>query len=248
MLYTFDSLPSTNDTARDFAEKGEAAFTCVTALTQTAGRGRQGRPWSSPPGAGLYASLILRPSIPIEQYPMLSLLIGVATVSTLQTFTSLPVGLKWPNDVLVREHKIGGILCEASIASSPAASYVIAGLGLNVNTTQEDLPARPIFPAASLAILSGHPFDIHAIRTCWIDQVRHHLHQLELKGPTELISQWNAFDALAGRLLKATAPSTLPRIGINRGIDATGSLQLETDSGIVPLHAGEISLSPAETT
>lgn len=140
----FVSLPSTNDLAKELARQGYPEGSVVIAETQTAGRGRLGRVWESPPGTGIYLSVILRPGLPPGELPKLTLTAAVAVVEAIQDATGLRMGIKWPNDILWNGKKLGGILTEME-TESDQISHVILGVGLNINT-----PAFPA-PLAGLA-------------------------------------------------------------------------------------------------
>jgi BirA family transcriptional regulator, biotin operon repressor / biotin---[acetyl-CoA-carboxylase] ligase len=129
----FVSLPSTNDLAKDFARQGYPEGSVLLAETQTAGRGRLGRMWESPLGTGVYLSVILRPPLPPTELPKLTLTAAVAVVEALKKVTALEIGIKWPNDILLDGKKLGGILTEME-TESDQMSYVILGVGLNINT------------------------------------------------------------------------------------------------------------------
>src|SRR5262245_59001114 len=109
----FESLPSTNDIARELAQSGESEGIAVLARQQSAGRGRQGRSWSSPPDQGLYVSLVLRPDILPADSSVITLAAAVAVAETLEQDYRIPPDIKWPNDVMARGRKICGILVES---------------------------------------------------------------------------------------------------------------------------------------
>lgn len=132
-VWHFVSLPSTNDLAKDFARRGYPEGSVLLAETQTAGRGRLGRVWESPLGKGIYLSIILRPPLPPTELPKLTLTAAVAVVEALKKITPLKIGIKWPNDILLDGKKLGGILTEME-TESDRMSYVILGVGLNINT------------------------------------------------------------------------------------------------------------------
>ncbi len=129
----FVSLPSTNDLAKDLARQGYPEGSVLVAETQSAGRGRLGRVWESPPGTGIYLSLILRPPLPPTELPKLTLTAAVAVVEAIKEATNLEMGIKWPNDILFAGKKLGGILTEME-TESDQMSHVILGVGLNINT------------------------------------------------------------------------------------------------------------------
>src|SRR5258708_29225445 len=112
----FPSLASTNDTAKELAESGRPEGTCTIADEQTRGRGRQGRTWHSPPGEALYLSLLLRPTLPPEKLQLLTLVSAIAAAETANDFANNDsiVDIKWPNDLLINDKKVCGILVESA--------------------------------------------------------------------------------------------------------------------------------------
>lgn len=149
-------LDSTNAEALRRAERGTASGLWIWAKQQKAGKGRAGRDWSSPPG-NLYASLLLRPQLPLTTLMQLSLLAGVAIHDTVKQLTSsasqpLDLRLKWPNDILLGGAKLGGILLETASSVDPRDTAVVIGVGLNLSHAPNDL-------GRSVACLAdaGHP-------------------------------------------------------------------------------------------
>jgi BirA family biotin operon repressor/biotin-[acetyl-CoA-carboxylase] ligase len=132
-VWHFVTLPSTNDLAKDLARRGYPEGMVLVAETQSAGRGRLGRVWESPPGTGIYLSLLLRPPLPPTELPKLTLTAAVAVVEALKEVTALEIGIKWPNDIIFGGKKLGGILTEME-TESDQISHVILGVGLNINT------------------------------------------------------------------------------------------------------------------
>jgi len=139
-----NTVESTNEEAKKLAEAGAPAGTIVTAVSQRAGRGRVGRRWSSPPG-NLYTSLILRPIRPIADAGSLSLLAALAIGHTLGNLLSYVDSwqVKWPNDVLIDNAKIAGVLAESEINSAGQLAWVVIGMGMNVEVTPE-ISDRPV--------------------------------------------------------------------------------------------------------
>jgi BirA family biotin operon repressor/biotin-[acetyl-CoA-carboxylase] ligase len=135
--YGFDVLASTNASLHALGQQGAPEGTIVLADEQTAGRGQANRVWISPPRCNLYASVLLRPSIAPAQAPLLSLLAAVALVDTLRQEGAV-CGIKWPNDVLIRRRKVAGILAEME-THRDSIEFVVVGIGVNVNMTQEAL-------------------------------------------------------------------------------------------------------------
>ncbi len=155
---------STNTEASRRAEEGAASGTWVVADRQTAGRGRSGRAWVSPPG-NLHASLLLRDVFPVEKAPQLALVSGVAAHAALTRATdgrfTGALELKWPNDILLQRRKLGGILVESSVARRESGLVAVIGIGLNL-AAHPDIPERPATDlsrhGAAIAPLNLLPF------------------------------------------------------------------------------------------
>jgi len=152
---------STNAIAQQWALEGAPHGSVVTAGAQTAGVGRRGREWVSAPGKGIYLSLILHPAqmLQPQQY---TLLLAVAACRALEKAASVNAQTKWPNDILLQGKKIGGVLCSGEWRPDGPA-FIIAGLGLNINQSCAELPARPLYPASSLAQISGREHDVEGV-------------------------------------------------------------------------------------
>ena len=152
-LRYFDEIGSTNTEALAWAEEGAPEGALVVANHQTAGRGRWGREWLSAPGSLLQFSLVLRPEIPVTHLGLLTTALGVACADVIEVLAKIPTGIKWPNDVIVRSRKLAGILVESKLAGQKL-STAIAGVGINVNWTREEVPAEIAERATSIAIES----------------------------------------------------------------------------------------------
>ena len=155
-LHVLGRADSTNDGARRLAEGGAPEGTLVIAEEQTRGRGRSGRSWHSPPGVGLWFSVILRPERPRPDWPVVSPLAGLALVEALEELYGLDARLKWPNDVWVGDRKLAGLLAE----SQPAAGWIVLGMGINVHQTPESFPDPLRATATSLAMAVLPPAEI----------------------------------------------------------------------------------------
>jgi BirA family biotin operon repressor/biotin-[acetyl-CoA-carboxylase] ligase len=137
-IHYFKEVDSTNDVAKYLAEEGAIEGTIVVAEIQNRGKGRRGKTWISPPG-GVWMSIILRPDIPPFNAPQLTLVTGVAVAETLKKECELDVGIKWPNDILIGNKKVCGILTEVN-ASIEKVNYVVVGIGIDMNV---DVPLFP---------------------------------------------------------------------------------------------------------
>lgn len=161
IIRRFESVPSTNDTARDLARDGAAHGTVVVADEQTRGRGTKGRSWHSPRGRGLYASFIIRWEKPAEAGTPLLLLplaAGLAASEAVLESSDVEARLKWPNDLVHERKKLGGILTEG-IFRPGTAGYAIVGIGINVNHEAADFPGDLGRIATSIRLITGRPGD-----------------------------------------------------------------------------------------
>ncbi|MGF7049909.1 BirA family biotin operon repressor/biotin-[acetyl-CoA-carboxylase] ligase [Paenibacillus sp. DS2015] len=234
------STVSTQNEARALAETGASEGTLVVAEEQTGGKGRIGRKWFSPFGKGIWMSLILRPQQPLQYTPQLTLLTGVAVCRAIRKLTRLDVGIKWPNDLLLNDRKVCGILLE-SAAEDEVVRYCIAGIGISANLDCEDFPDDLQSIATSLKIESGVAVD----RTVLIATIMEELELLYelycLKGFQPIASLWEASSVT---LHHQVAVNTLQgRLeGIARGLDPSGALLIETSNGeIVPVISGDVN-------
>lgn len=235
----FASIGSTNDRARRLATEGAPAGTLVLAERQLAGRGRVGRAWDSPPGLGLWFSLVLRP-VHLPHPGALPLLVGLAVAEALDPFVRpAAVALKWPNDLLSGGRKLGGILCEAAWERGKP-SFLIAGIGLNLLHAPGDFPAELRDTATSVRIAAGWSPPRAEVAG---EVVRRVLRAAS--GPLELTAErliaLEARDSLRGREVAVTEPTTGEPLaaGIALGISPEGALLLRTPAGAIrPVHSG----------
>ncbi len=152
-VFFFEKTDSTNIQAKQLGEKGMPHGTLVTANQQDKGRGRRGRFWESPAGSSIYMSILLRPEIPPDKAPMLTLVMALSTAEGLKECTGLDVQIKWPNDIVLNGKKLVGILTEMS-TEIDYINHVVIGVGINVNiqTFPEELNEK----ATSIYIETGH--------------------------------------------------------------------------------------------
>lgn len=151
-------VESTQLDAKILAEQGAEEGTVVFAEQQLQGKGRLGRHWHSPYGKGIWMSFIMRPQVPLQFAPQLTLLMAVVLAETLSNNYHIPATIKWPNDVLIRGKKCSGILLE-SIAEEQRLNYVIAGIGINVNMSADDFPDELANLATSLRLETNTSID-----------------------------------------------------------------------------------------
>lgn len=227
----YDSLPSTNDAVRMQAEQGAAEGSVIVAEAQTAGRGRLGRPWTSPVG-GLWMSIMLRPHLPADRVPLIGLAAAVATAVAIEETTGLRPRLKWPNDVLVGGRKVAGLLLEAGPlrAAGQTPAWLALGIGINVNVPSAALPDRPRYPAASLAAVSGGPVARGPLLRAVLRQLDRAYREIHTQGGAGTLRRWRALSDTLGRVVRvATASTTVD--GVARDIDGLGALLIRARDG-----------------
>jgi len=233
----FTDVPSTNDVALQLAERGAHEGCVVAAECQTAGRGRQGRSWWSPAGAGLYVSLILRPGAAVA--PVLTLGTGVALAEGIAAATGLTPTLKWPNDLYVNERKLGGILAEAGTSRNiQSPNHVVLGFGINIRPAAypADLSAR----ATSLESELGRPVDRGTVLCECLAALMERYTRLQAGGVAPILEEWRVLaKPMLHRLIEWDGPSGTRR-GIAEDVDASGALLVRTSIGRERLIAGEV--------
>ncbi len=207
--------------------------------TQSAGRGRRGRQWISPFARNIYCTIGMSKSMPSDSLGLLSIVTGIAICRALQGIGIDAVALKWPNDLLSDGRKLGGILIESRPLPDGAYFFAI-GFGLNVFMTAQDLASIPQ-PTTSLALISTAPVCRTRVLGAVLESVIQSVQAFEVSAVEDLIAQFRQFDAFHGKTIEVITANDKIR-GINRGISATGQLQLATDAGIELHSAAEISL------
>jgi BirA family biotin operon repressor/biotin-[acetyl-CoA-carboxylase] ligase len=187
---------------------------------QTKGRGRGRKKWESPKG-GLWFSIILRPKVPSPKLPLLQFLATIATRQALENETHLHVKLKWPNDLVLENHKLGGILIESKTLGN-SVSFAILGIGLNINQSKAQLPPAAI----SLRLTSRKKHDLRLLLRAILEQIRSSYDDLD--NPSKIMEEW--WRNCAHRPLRVQVTISKDTVtGISRGIDKDGSLVIETD-------------------
>lgn len=226
------TLSSTSDRLKELARSGAPAWTVVLADEQTAGRGRQGRPWASPRG-GLYLSVLLRPAF--ASAGLIPLAAGVAVAEALGHF-GVRAELKWPNDVLMEGRKLAGILAEAS-SSASALEWIVLGIGVNLDAHTLPAGLRRTAGAFSTEGAGGSVRAALAAAvllrlTVWYDAVE--------KREASVVAAWRERSVpWWGQPVEVSAGERVLR-GLARGVDERGALLLELEDGaVVSVLAGE---------
>ncbi len=228
-IICLDQTDSTNSQAKRLAAEGAAEGTLVVAESQAGGRGRRGRSWFSPAGQNIYASVILRPAMAPSQTPQITLTTAVAVARALQEAAGLNATIKWPNDILIAEKKIAGILTEIT-TEMDAVDYVVVGLGVNVNTTAADMPPdiRPI--ATSVRIESGSRFSRSDLLCSLLQQFERYYDMLQHDGFKPIMAQWREMSDIIGRPVYVDVLD-VRHAGIVEAVDDDGVLILKDDRG-----------------
>jgi BirA family biotin operon repressor/biotin-[acetyl-CoA-carboxylase] ligase len=235
----FAEVDSTNDLALALAASGAPAGTAIVADAQRAGRGRRGRTWFSPPGAGLYLSVVLRPTAG-SQLSLTTLAVGVGVARALRAETSLPIELKWPNDVVIGRpwRKLAGVLCEATGVGA-RVDAVIAGVGINVRTAA--YPPEIADRATSIEAELGRAIDRERLAGVCVAAVMESAALLDGDGAGAILEAWREFAraGLGGALVRWLDQAET-RHGTVRDIDADGALLVDAGGRVERLVAGEV--------
>jgi BirA family transcriptional regulator, biotin operon repressor / biotin---[acetyl-CoA-carboxylase] ligase len=221
-IHFFETIGSTMTEAASLAEAGAVHATVILAEEQTAGVGRLGRSWLSPAGAGIYCSIVLRLNLAPSSVPIASLLVGLAAADAIQKTTNLLCDLRWPNDVLIGERKVAGILTHL------IGDCVIAGIGINVN--QLGFPTDLRTPATSLRIESnGRLQSREQVIVQLLESVDAFCRTLDNEGVAEILRAFSASSSYA-RNRRVIVEDSGAR-GTTNGLDENGFLLIRFDDG-----------------
>ena len=241
-LEVHEIVDSTNDVAR---ERPDDSPLLVVAEYQREGKGRRGRRWWSPYGAGLCFSLALSLEPTPEGLGPLPLACALGVVDGLEKLGAVPVGIKWPNDIDWRGQKLGGILVEVQ-GESAGPFWTVVGVGLNVHRPQGAWPADVAARLATLDDLrSGGVWRRDDVLSSVVTALWERLIIFAREGFGSMTNDYERHDVLFGRAVLVHQGDGHPLQGIARGIDAAGWLRLETATGEIRLGVGEVSVRPA---
>jgi BirA family biotin operon repressor/biotin-[acetyl-CoA-carboxylase] ligase len=232
--FFLESTDSTNRIAKKHAESGAAHGTAVIAEKQTKGRGRLGKEWQSVPGKGLYCSIIVRPKVELDQLAQVTLVAGLAVAKVLEGSSGKICQLKWPNDIIFRGKKCGGILAETVGligADDLEKSSVIIGIGLNVNSKPEDFPEFLRGDVTSLLLETAKKWSITELFDLIRKQLLLEVGLFEKGGFSTILEQWRARDFLLGKHLECVGHDGAVIKGVALGPDNKGRLHLRGEDG-----------------
>ena len=236
-IYSYKETDSTNDVAHNLAASGEKEGSVVIAEHQSKGRGRLGRKWVSPRGKGAYLSVILRPDILLRELSAVTLFTALSVAKTIREFVDLPAFIKWPNDILVNKRKVCGILTELD-GEADKINFVIAGIGININTKRELLPKD----ASSLLAEKGEKVSrVEFVKSLLRNLDRYY--RIFNKGKiNKIVEEYKKFSSVLDRMVQINYHNRLIS-GQAVNIDDEGALILRMDSGFNErILAGDITM------
>ncbi|MEE8886783.1 MAG: biotin--[acetyl-CoA-carboxylase] ligase [Eubacteriales bacterium] len=236
-VYHAAETDSTNEWVKRIAAEGAPDLTVCLADEQTAGKGRLGRAWKSPAGTSVSMSVLLRPDVPPERLSMLTLVMGMAAADGIREVTGLDVKIKWPNDVVIHGKKLCGILTEAG----PDVSYIVIGIGINVNMSE--FPDELKDKATSMFIETGRKYSRSETAAAVLDAfLRYYRIFSETCDMSHLRDPYQKMLVNINERVRVLDP-VKPFDGTALGIDEHGDLLVKKDDGTVTsVYSGEVSV------
>jgi BirA family biotin operon repressor/biotin-[acetyl-CoA-carboxylase] ligase len=242
-LHFSASTGSTNTDALEAARAGAPHGSVFFADEQSAGRGRGDHKWDSKAGQGLYVSVLLRLPLPANKLQLLPLAVGLAAADAIRSVSHLAIDLRWPNDLLIRDRKVGGILVESKLENDMLA-YAVAGIGINVH--QRAFDPTLATPATSLDLETHAISNRQALLAALLKSLEHETHALLETDAAELIpariernSTW-----VRGRQVEIHGPQACT--GETDGLDANGFLRVKTTDGVTTILTGGMRAARAK--
>ena len=239
-------IESTSSSALELGRRGAAAGTVVVAESQTGGRGRLQRTWLSPPETGLYFSIILRPLLDPVDLPKITLAAGVAVCKAIENELGLTPTIKWPNDILLDDRKVGGILSETGPITETSAgqqTLVVVGIGLNIKKPAGGFPPELQDKATALAEHLDKAVVGEDLILPIADNLDRQVALLEQGQFQKILDQWQQRDGIRGKKLTWVTPLGRKIIGTSLGPDPDGMLQVKDEHGkIHTVISGDVKL------
>ena len=238
-VHFFPEVDSTNLTAMDLAQQNAPEGTVVLAEQQLHGRGRGDRSWYSPPEVGIYCSILLRPELSPAKTMLLTLMTAVAIAKAVARETNLSPRIKWPNDILINDKKVVGILLESKVGKT-GVEHAIIGFGINVNHTPADLHQELLSTASSLFIELGEQVDRRKLIIKILAEVEYLYEGLQQGDATIILEEWRRFSATLGRHVRILQRGE-EREGIAVDVTEEGALLVRVEqNSLITVHAGDI--------
>ena len=237
-LEVYGEIDSTNTRAVTLARQGAPEGTLVLAERQTQGRGRLGRRWFAPPGSSLLMSLVLRPDLPPQAAQRTTMICSLAAVEAIAVVTGLVAQVKWPNDIVLKGRKLGGLLTELGLRGR-RLDYAVVGMGLNVNLALSALP-ETMTPATSLLVEAGRPLPRVELLLVLLRRIEAHA-ECMAKGWSPHTA-WREHLATLGQPVRVGTREEVIE-GLAEDVDADGALLLRTDTGeLRRILVGDVTL------
>lgn len=238
-LHCYQQVDSTNLTAMELAKQNAPEGTVVVAEQQVQGRGRIGRPWHSPPGLGIYCSVVMRPKLLPAKAQLMTLMSAVAVGKAIASKTSLAPRIKWPNDIRIGNKKIAGILLESMLAAEQL-DYAVIGIGINVNHSLADFTQDLQVTASSLRLELGEPVERQELFCQLFFEFESLYERIRQAQYTPILDQWRSLSDTLGRHVRAMCGDDSVE-GLALDINEEGALLVrQRDGSIQSVHAGDI--------
>jgi len=238
-IYHFFKIDSTNRVGLELGYAGEPEGAVILAEEQTAGRGRSGRSWHSERATGIYLTLLLRPKLAPVQAPLLTMMAGLSAHAAVQAVSGLAVDVKWPNDLLIRGKKVGGILTEMH-AETNAVRFVIVGIGLNVN--QEKFPGELSATATSLRSETGKAQSRLELLVRLLREFENDYNRFLQEGASSVVERFEQVSSYARNKKVRVTNGSESFMGLTAGLAPEGLLRVQRDDGkVVTVIAGDVA-------
>ncbi|MFC1670015.1 biotin--[acetyl-CoA-carboxylase] ligase [Spirochaetota bacterium] len=200
-IFYSESIDSTNIKAKELANEGHQEGTVIIADSQSKGKGRKGRHWFSPGKTGIYMSLILKPPIIPSEAQKITLITAVAIAEVLKYYAGIDVRIKWPNDILVNNKKLAGILTEIN-TTKDSINYIIVGMGINVNTPLESMPSEIRDIATSILIETNKEMEKWDIVKVILESFERYYNKFLNNGFADILEEWKRLSQIMGSKIK----------------------------------------------
>lgn len=238
-IHFYKEVDSTNATAMDLAQQGAPEGIVVLADQQLRGRGRGNRSWHSPAGVGIYCSIVLRPKISPAMAQLITLMTAVSIVKAIALKTGLSPRIKWPNDILINDKKVAGILLESKV-SGATMEYAVIGFGINVNHTATDLPREVRVEAGSLFMELNELVDRSSLVIQIFSELERLYHRLQQDDFTVILEQWRHYSSTLGKHVRIWQKNEATE-GIAVDLTKEGGLIVRAKAGNqIVVHAGDV--------
>ena len=238
-IHYYDAVESTNLIAGELAQHGAPEGVVVLADQQLGGRGRGSHSWHSPARVGIYCSIILRPKMAPAKVQLITLMVSVAIVKAVALLTGLSPRVKWPNDILINDKKVAGILLESRVRGAETA-YSVIGFGINVNNGSADFPEDMRENASSLLLELGESVDRSKLVVEIFSELEKIYHSFQRENFSVVLQQWRHHSSTLGQRVRIWQRDQSTE-GVAVDLTEEGGLLLKVEGGKqIVVHAGEV--------